>query len=162
MRLTGNLSLLTIGRMLGFGTWIILYHSVSSTMCRNIEEETCIYFTYALLTTINRHRLYHRDQGNLQRRKENNWLLLSLLMKETAYVTRLMLHCKSSLSGWAQSGTNISQKNIISHPPHPAGHQHPGGAHLHGLQTGKDGINKVGKTTDGQSNGEWNNLELAF
>ena len=77
------------------------------------------------------------------------------------YITRLTLHCNSTLTGWAQIRKNISQKNIISHSAHPAGHQHPGGAHLHGLRTGKDGINKVGKTTDGQSNGEWNNLKLA-
>ena len=55
-------------------------------------------------------------------------------------------------TNWAQ---NSSQMNIISHPHHPTGHQvHPGGARLHGLRTGKDGINTVGRTITGQSNDE--------
>ena len=59
-------------------------------------------------------------------------------------MTGLILHCKSTSSGWAQSGHNISQKNVISHPPHPAGHQAQyGGVRLHGLRVGRHGTSIV-------------------
>ena len=41
-----------------------------------------------------------------------------------------------------------TQKNIISHPPHPAGHQtQHGGVRLHGLRAGKNGTITVGSET---------------
>ena len=52
-------------------------------------------------------------------------------------------------------------QKIISHTP-PVGHQNPCGTHIHGLRIGTDGINKVGRAANGQSTGEWNNLELVF
>ena len=58
---------------------------------------------------------------------------------------------------------NTSQKNIISHPPHPDGHQaHHGVVHLRPLRAGRNGISTVGRTINGQSNNGRNNLELAF
>ena len=60
----------------------------------------------------------------------------------------LILHCKDTLSGPVLIGLNISQKDVLSHPPLlPAGHQvHPGGARLDGLRTG---ISTIGKTVSG-------------
>ena len=50
---------------------------------------------------------------------------------------------------------NISQKNIISHPLHPAGHQaQHGGVRLRGAKVGTNGTRTGGKTTNGQTNGE--------
>ena len=58
LRVTSNLSLSIIVRMLAFDTWITLYILVSSTMRRNSnEKEICTYFTNAVLTTINRRGL---------------------------------------------------------------------------------------------------------
>ena len=74
-------------------------------------------------------------------------------VKRRAYIISLILHCKDTLSGLALVGLKISQKNVLSHPPLlPAGHQvHPGGARLHGLQTG---IRTSGKTVSGLKSGE--------
>ena len=50
---------------------------------------------------------------------------------------------------------HISQKNIISRPLHPAGHQaQHGGVRLRGAKVGTNGTRTGGKTTNGQTNGE--------
>ena len=59
------------------------------------------------------------------------------------------------LSGSAQFVQNTSQKNIISHPLHPGGHQaQHGGDRLRGAKVGTHGTRTGGKTTNGQTNGE--------
>ena len=56
--------------MLGFGIWITLYISVSTTMRRNSKKkETCTHFIFALLPKTNRHHLYRREQGTGKRKK---------------------------------------------------------------------------------------------
>ena len=76
-------------------------------------------------------------------------------MKRSAYITELILHCQSTLSGSAQFAQNTSQKNIISHPLHPGGHQaQHGGVRLRGAKVGTHGTRTGGKTTNGQTNGE--------
>ena len=87
-------------------------------------------------------------------------------MKGNVHITRWIVHCKGTVSGWAQIGQHISPKNIISHLPHPAGHQ----TKLDMVEfvfvdfdlKKKDGTNTVGRTMNGQSNGVWNNLKLSF
>ena len=62
---------------------------------------------------------------------------------------------KSGYLGWLSTNRALSasQKNANRQPHLPLliGLQHPGGAHTRGLRTGKDGINTVGRMTNGTS-----------
>ena len=62
---------------------------------------------------------------------------------------------KSGYLGWLSTtrALSASQKNANRQPHLPLliGLQHPGGAHTRGLRTGKDGINTVGRMTNGTS-----------
>ena len=157
MRLTKNLCLSIIGRMLGFD------NSVSSTMRRNSNEnEICIHFTYAVLTTTNKHCLCHSDQILVSKRA---------IKKVAPFIPvseKKRLHNKidPSLQEYFEWLSRNKEDYFAEehHQPSSSSSWSPTscGALLHGLRTGKDGINTVGKTTDGQSNGEWNNLEFAF
>ena len=93
---------------------------------------------------------------NLQKGEGSpDWHFLSQKVKRSAYITELILHCKSTLSGSAQFVQNTSQKNIISHPLHPGGHQaQHGGVRLRGAKVGPHGTRTGGKTTNGQTSGE--------
>ena len=77
-------------------------------------------------------------------------------MKGNAFMTVLIFHCKGYLewlsTNWAE---HFAEKTSSANPPHPAGHraQH-GGVRLHGLRDGRDGTSTVGRTKNGQRNGE--------
>ena len=79
----------------------------------NKGRDTRTYFIYGVLTKINRHHFYRRNQ--------------------------------------------------VRHHPLLQRHQaQHGGVRLHGLRAGRDGTSTVGKTINGQNNGERDNFELAF
>ena len=115
-----------------------IYHNATQQQRKKI----CTYFTDAVSTSIAETRVGRSERKNNEKREK-----LALFIQDWSFT------CKGTLNGRAQIGQTISQKNIISRPA---------GVRLHGLRAGRDGTTTVGRTISGQSNDEWNNLELAF
>ena len=123
----------------------------------NKGKDTTNYLTYGVSTKINKHHLYHKDQGiKMQRRHElickNNQDKTGIFFIPKSERKRLHNQLDPSFQGYFEWLSTI-----------PAGHQaQHGGVRLHGLRLGRRVISKTGKTVSGLKSGEMRQHRLAF